>query len=88
MVSYKNSALKDILKSRGVRGYSTKNKDALLTMVMESGGLIFPKQDEKKIEVPQITDIKEPKKEETKEPKEPKEKKTPKKLKVKTDVKK
>ena len=42
MVMYKNSALKDILKARGVRGYSTKGKDDLLKMVMESGGLNIP----------------------------------------------
>ena len=39
MVSVKNSALKDILKSRGVKNYSSANKEALLKMVEASGGM-------------------------------------------------
>ncbi len=39
MVSVKNSALKDILKSRGIKGYSSANKEALLKMVESSGGM-------------------------------------------------
>ena len=76
MVSYKNSALKDILKARGVRGYSAKGKEDLLKMVMESGGLNIPLPEPKQVDVPQISDIKPPKKE-----------KAPKTLKIKTDVK-
>lgn len=76
MVAYKNSALKDILKARGVRGYSAKGKEDLLKMVMESGGLNIPLPESKPVVIPQITEIKPPKKE-----------KAPKTLKVKTDVK-
>lgn len=42
MVSVKNSALKDILKSRGIKGYSSANKEALLKMVEASGGMPAP----------------------------------------------
>ena len=42
MVSVKNSALKDILKSRGVKNYSSANKEALLKMVEASGGMPVP----------------------------------------------
>ena len=38
-VSVKNSALKEILKSRGVKNYSSANKEALLKMVEASGGM-------------------------------------------------
>ncbi len=39
MVSVKNSALKEILKSRGVKNYSSANKEALVKMVEASGGM-------------------------------------------------
>ena len=42
MVSVKNNALKDILKTRGIKGYSSANKDALLKMVEASGGMPVP----------------------------------------------
>lgn len=38
-VTLKNSALKELLKSRGVKNYSSANKDQLLKMVEASGGL-------------------------------------------------
>jgi len=38
-LTLKNSALKELLKSRGVKNYSSANKDQLLKMVEASGGL-------------------------------------------------
>ena len=40
MVALKNNALKEILKTRGVKNYSSANKETLLKMVESSGG--FP----------------------------------------------
>jgi len=39
MVALKNNAMKDILRERGVKGYSSANKETLLQMVEASGGL-------------------------------------------------
>ncbi len=35
----KNSAMKDILRTRGVKNYSSANKETLLKMIEASGGL-------------------------------------------------
>jgi len=40
MVVIKNDAMKAILKSRGVKGYSSQTKEGLVKMIEESGG--FP----------------------------------------------
>ena len=42
MVVIKNDAMKAILKSRGVKGYSSQTKEGLVKMIEESGG--FPTQ--------------------------------------------
>ena len=42
MVVIKNDSMKAILKSRGVKGYSSQTKEGLVKMIEESGG--FPTQ--------------------------------------------
>ena len=42
MVVIKNDAMKAILKTRGVKGYSSQTKEGLVKMIEESGG--FPTQ--------------------------------------------